>query len=156
MGSGCVTKADSSASWRRHIGPIASAVVALVWVGLAARRPAAHYHFAPLLVTVAWSYGRRWSLDRPLNRRETLTSLAGGATVAAGTGLALQITDRLEGVTFWHSGAVLTEVAMMIVLGALWGLWVARRPEPGALLTSADRHQRPVGAARRSDAPGGG
>lgn len=123
-----MTENQSSASWRRFAGPIASVIVALVWVALASRRPSAHYHFAPLLVTVAWPYGHRWSVDRPLTTGETATSIGGGALVTMATALGLAATDRLEGVTFWHSDGVLWEVAAMIGLGVLWSFWIARRP----------------------------
>lgn len=145
-----MTTPASPVRWRRHAGPIASLIVAIVWVGLAWRRPEAHYHFAPLLVTVAWSYGRRWSGRHPLTRGETRVSIAGGALVAAGTALGLQATDHLEGVSFWHSDAVLGEVALMIALGALWGLWVARRPEPGAVYTRPDEVDPPEERSGRS------
>jgi hypothetical protein len=140
-----MTEAGSSASWRRYAGPIASAIVALAWVVLASRRPGAHYHFAPLFVTVAWPYGHRWTVGRPLTSGETAASIAGGALVTTATALGLLATDRLEGVTFWHSDAVLVEVALMIAMGALWSLWAARRPEPGRDDRSEDLDTMPSG-----------
>lgn len=105
-------------------GAMASGAAALLWVVLAWNNPSSTYHFAPLIVSVAWPWLSR-TTSEPTTARAAWISVAGAATLALGAGGILLVADRLQGPTFWSEarqpGHVALEITIATVLGAALG-----------------------------------
>ena len=121
---------------RQLAGPAASSTIAAVWVLLTFWRPTATFHFAPLLVTVAWPYASRSQLGRATTRAEATGAVAGGAAVSLLATLALALAGHLDGPTFWESPDAPFEAVLMTGIGVLWGLRVTTRRREGAMLAN--------------------
>lgn len=116
----------------RFAAPAVSIVAGLVWAGLAWRTPTSTFHFAPLIVAVAWPVVARSTGGRAEARAAVLA--AGGAVgFALAVGLLLLVADRLQGPTFWGDGGAIVEVVIAALLGGAYGLRVLTRERSGLL-----------------------
>ncbi len=88
----------------RLAGPVVSGVVALVWLGLAANRPDATYHFAPLLCAAAWGAARRVVARAPGSWRAGVVAGVGGMVVALTAAGGLVWWGALDGPARWGTG----------------------------------------------------
>jgi hypothetical protein len=119
-------------------------VLAAIWVLLTFWRPAATFHFAPLLVAVAWPYITRVQTGHAAAGWAAATpAVLGGAAVGLLTTAGLTIAGGLDGPTFWGTpGAPLESVAMTL-LGAALGARVLLRRRSGWLFPDADVEAEP-------------
>ncbi len=113
------------------LGAAISGLVALAWIGLAARSPTLTFHFAPLIAAAAWPAALRGG--RPL-RVAPIDAARGAAGAAGMTFVAMAILlafDWMRGPTFWDSGPAVIEVVPMVLVGAVGGYRYARCGAPG-------------------------
>jgi hypothetical protein len=112
--------------WR---GAAGSTVVSVAWLLLGLRSPTVTYHFAPLIVGIAWPYLLA-SLPYRLSSRQALTGAVAGVSMAISTGVLLIVADSLNGPTLWGDGPVMVEVVPAALIGAAFGYRSARRGGP--------------------------
>lgn len=113
--------------------PASSVAIAGIWVLLTIWRPTATFHFAPLLVAVAWPYATRVQHGQAAGWAEAVPAVLGGAAVSLLTTAGLTVAGRLDGPTFWGTpGAPLESVAMTL-LGAALGARTLLRQRSGWL-----------------------
>lgn len=93
---------------------LASIALAGVWFVLAWRTPTSTHHFAPLVVAAAWGF-----LADADSAAASRWAAGAGVVVAAGTVLALSVSDRLLGPTLWHSRPSWPELLGFAVLGGV-------------------------------------
>ena len=118
---------------RTVVPPMLSLGAAGLWAGLAANNPSLTYHFAPLIVGLAWPIAHRSMMGRTGSRTGSL--LAGGAlTIALSTTIALWAADRMTGPTFVTDGGALWEAVLFSLAGAAWGYRSLTRSRAGMLI----------------------
>ena len=117
---------------RTHLlGAGLTALVAVAWVGLAARTPTATFHFAPLIAAAAWPAALRGGGPLRVAPVDAFRAAAGAAAVGFAALGVLLAFDWLRGPTFWDAGPAVVEVVPMIVVGAAAGYRYARCGTPG-------------------------
>ncbi|MEM7284832.1 MAG: hypothetical protein AAF480_00640 [Actinomycetota bacterium] len=120
-------------SVRTVVPPALSLGAAGLWVGLATSNPTLTYHFAPLIVGLAWPIGHRSMRGRAGVRSGAV--VAGAAlAVAVATTLALWAADRMAGPTFLSDGGAVWEALLFSALGAAWGFRSLTRSRAGVLV----------------------
>ncbi|MDW3179821.1 MAG: hypothetical protein R8J94_20690 [Acidimicrobiia bacterium] len=112
-------------------GAALTALVCLIWIGLAWRSPELNYHFAPLIASVLWPLSLRSQGRRATN--ETMVAAVGSAGFVFATTLALVLFDKLEGPNFLERGPAWPEALLFGVIGAAFGARSASRERPGLL-----------------------
>ena len=133
-GRGSTTMTDgANRPLRALVPPSLSIGAAALWAILAAGNPSLTYHFAPLIVGLAWPIAHRSMLGRAEGRVGIV--VAGGAlAVALGTTLALWGADRMNGPTIVSDGGAIWEALLFSVIGAAWGHRALTRSRAGALI----------------------
>ncbi len=117
---------------RTHLlGAGLSALVAVAWVGLAARSPTATFHFAPLIAAAAWPAALRGTGPLRVARSDAAQGAVGAAAISFVAMAVLLVFDRMRGPTFWDAGPAVVEVVPMILVGAAGGYRYARCGVPG-------------------------
>lgn len=112
--------------------PIAAALgVTVLWVLLAVRTPTATYHLAPLLVAAAMPVVRRWVTDAPVRPRSAVALAATGLAIALATTVGLAWQGMLAGPDVAGGDHAAGESALLAVLGAALGGWIAGRQGRG-------------------------
>lgn len=114
------------------VPPVLSLGAAGLWVGLAANNPSLTYHFAPLIVGLAWPIGHRSMVGRAEGRAGWMIAV-GALAVALATTLVLWGADRMEGPTFVSDGGAVWEALLFSLAGAAWGHRSVTRSRPGPL-----------------------
>lgn len=113
---------------RRISGLIALVVVLGLWAVLAWRTPTSTFHFAPIIAAGSLPVVQRMNTTRlPLGLAARQSALGVGSTLLVG--VALHISNRLEGPTFWTEGGAIYEVLGFAAVGGVFGLWYASRAE---------------------------
>lgn len=101
--------------------PAASAIAALLWIVLAWRSPTSTYHFAPLVVTLAWPWTSR-SEGGTRTTANVWVPIIGGTILSLMAGGVLLVAGRLEGPTLWsesgQSAQVVLEILLVTAIGA--------------------------------------
>lgn len=117
---------------RMHLlGAAITGLVAVAWVGLAARSPELTYHFAPLIAAVAWPAALRGGGPLRVAPIDAGRAAIGAAAVTFTAMAVLLAFDWLRGPTFWDSGPAVVEVVPMVLVGAAAGYRYARCGTPG-------------------------
>jgi hypothetical protein len=106
-------------------GAVGTAVLAVVWIGLALWRPTATVHMAPFLVAGAWPFLLRRGPLRVANI-DALRGALASLTVAIVSAFVLLAADALRGPTLWDSGHAMFEIIPIAVIGAGVGYRYAR------------------------------
>lgn len=114
-------------------GPAGSGALAGIWVLLTTWRPDATFHFAPLLVALAWPYATRVQRGRATGWAEAAPAVLGGAAVGLLATAGLTIAGRLDGPTFWGTPGAPAESVAMTLLGAALGARTLLRQRSGWL-----------------------
>ena len=117
----------------RSAGPAPSMAIAAAWVLLTIWRSTATFHFAPLLVAVAWPYATRVQDGRAAGWAEAAPAVLGGAAVGLLTTAGLTVAGRLDGPTFWGTPGAPVESVVMTLLGAALGARTLMRKRSGWL-----------------------
>ena len=118
---------------RSHVlGAALSALIAIAWVGLAARTPTATFHFASLIAAAAWPAALRGAGPLRVAPIDAARGALGAAAMTFAAMVVLLAFDWLRGPTFWDSGPAVIEVVPMIAVGAAGGYRYARCGTPGA------------------------
>ncbi len=112
-------------------GALYTVLVGVIWVVLAIRSPAVHYHFAPLFAAAAWPLSLRSQGQR--TGRDALIAASGSAGLTLVITLGLQLAGKLDGPNFAHRGPAWPEAVLFAVLGAAIAARVASRERPGLL-----------------------
>lgn len=113
--------------------PASSVAIAVIWVLLTIWRPTATFHFAPLLVAVAWPYATRVQHGRAAGWAEAAPAVLGGVAVGLLTTAGLTVAGRLDGPTFWGTPGASLESVAMTLLGAALGARTLLRQRSGWL-----------------------
>lgn len=117
---------------RMHLlGAAITTLVALAWIGLAARSPTLTFHFAPLIAAAAWPAALRGGRPLRVAPIDALRGGAGAAGISYAAMVILLVFDWLRGPTFWDSGPAVIEVVPMVLVGAVGGYRYARCGAPG-------------------------
>ncbi len=122
---------SESAPWERvgsrahRRGATASAVAAVVWIGLGVWSPTSTFHLAPALVTAAWPWLLR-DPALPAGALDARRATAGAAAIALAAAVVLLIAGSLRGPTLWGNGHAMIEVVPAIAIGGWFGYRRAR------------------------------
>lgn len=127
---------EPDADRRPFVGLWAPIAAITLWVVLAVRTPTNTFHFAPIVVAMAWPILRRVDAGRPIPQREAIVASATGVVLAVVVGAVLSLTGNLDGPTFWGDGESvvddpLFEVVVFALAGGLAGYLVASLQGPG-------------------------
>lgn len=114
------------------VPPTLSLGAAGLWAVLAADNPSLTYHFAPLIVSLAWPIGYRSMVGRAEGRTGPLIA-AGALAIALTTTVALWVANRMEGPTFVSDGGAVWEAVLFSLAGAAWGCRSVSRSRAGVL-----------------------
>jgi hypothetical protein len=106
-------------------GAAGSAVVAVVWIGLALWRPTVTYHLAPFIAAGTWSYLLRSGPLRVANI-DAARAAGGGFVLTMVAAVVIAALDAMRGPVLWGSGHAMLEVVPVAVAGAVLGYRVAR------------------------------
>lgn len=129
-GGGATSTTSPAASQTRAVveGFAVSAMIALVWFGLAALNPTTTYHFAPLLAAVAASAFARFRRGSALSIGAAAVSIFAGGTVAGVAAVGIATLGWMTGPTFFAGVSAPQEAIAAIVIGCGLGAAVALAP----------------------------
>lgn len=108
--------------------PAAAAfLIAALWAVLAVVAPTTTFHLAPLLVVGAAPVTHRLLTGMPVSPRRAAGLAALGVVIASAATAALAALGLLAGPDLRGGDQPVLETAILIVLGAVAGWWLARR-----------------------------
>jgi glutaredoxin-like protein len=101
--------------------------LALLWVLLAVRTPTTTYHLAPLLVAAAAPVTSRWLTRTPASPRPAAVLAVTSLAITGMATAALTWQGLLAGPDITGRAAPAVEAALLAVVGAVLGWWIAWR-----------------------------